>query len=197
LQLDAPVSVDARGSGACEIADHVSRKIHNDYSFPLASVIRLQFAARGDRGPIELFWYDGGMRPRTPEELEADKQELEAEGMMFVGDKGKILTGFTLEDPRLIPEKKMREYGGPKPSAAREQRDVLQGVNQWVAACRGGKPSPGEFLHAGPISEAFNLAAASLRAGRRLEYDAASMKITNVPEANKYLYREYRKGWEL
>jgi hypothetical protein len=52
-------------------------------------------------------------------------------------------------------------------------------------------------MHAGPISDAFNLAAAALRAGKRLEYDAASMKITNVPDANKYLYREYRKGWEI
>ena len=91
----------------------------------------------------------------------------------------------------------MREYGGAKPASEREQPDQLRGVSEWVAACRGGKPSPGEFLHAGPISDAFNLAAASLRAGRRLEYDSASMKITNVADANKYLYREYRKGWEL
>jgi GFO/IDH/MocA oxidoreductase family protein len=197
LQLDAPVSVEARASGACEIADGVSRKIRNDYSFPLASTIRFKFAARADRGPIDLFWYDGGMRPRTPEELEADNKDLEAEGMMFVGDKGKILTGFSLEDPRLIPEQKMRAYSGPKSAWERPQRDPLRGVNEWVAACRGGKPSSGEFLHAGPISEAFNLAAASLRAGRRLEYDAADMKIANVADANKYLYREYRKGWEL
>jgi hypothetical protein len=197
LQLDAPVSVEARGSGACEITDHVSKKIRNDYSYPLASTIRFKFAAREDRGPIDLFWYDGGIRPRTPEELEADNQELEAEGMMFVGDKGRILTGFMLENPRLIPEKKMREYGGPKSASERAQRDPLAGVNQWVAACRGGQASPGEFLHAGPISEAFNLAAASLRAGRKVEYDAASMKITNIQDANKYLYREYRKGWEL
>jgi hypothetical protein len=114
-----------------------------------------------------------------------------------VGDKGKILTGFSLEDPRLIPEQKMRAYSGPKSAWERPQRDPLRGVNEWVAACRGGKPSSGEFLHAGPISEAFNLAAASLRAGRRLEYDAADMKIANVADANKYLYREYRKGWEL
>jgi hypothetical protein len=33
--------------------------------------------------------------------------------------------------------------------------------------------------------------------GKRLLWDAANAKITNVPEANKYLSREYRKGWEL
>ena len=137
------------------------------------------------------------MRPPTPEELEEDHKEFTAEGMMFVGDKGKILAGFNIEDPRLIPEKKMRDYAGPKPPFQHVEKDPLAGPNEFIAACRGIKPSSADFSHAGPISEAFNLAAISLRTGRRLEYDAAAMKITNVPEANKYLTREYRKGWEL
>ena len=60
---------------------------------------------------------------------------------------------------------------------------------------KGGAQSPGSFLHAGGISEAVNLYAVALRTRRRLYYDAANRKITNVPEANKYLSREYRKGW--
>jgi hypothetical protein len=68
----------------------------------------------------------------------------------------------------------------------------------WVAAFKGGKPTYGDFVLGGPISDAFNLGAVSLRlGGRRLLFDAASVKVTNVPEANKYLVREYRKGWEL
>ena len=66
LKLAAPYAVEARPSGACTIVDHVSRKIRNDYSFPLASTMRFKFAAGEDRGPIDLFWYDGGMRPPTP-----------------------------------------------------------------------------------------------------------------------------------
>jgi hypothetical protein len=69
------------------------------------------------------------------------------------------------------------------------------GLKQWAAACRGGKSSPGSFTGAWPISEAVNLYAVALRTGKRLSYDAASMSITNVPEANKCLSREYRKGW--
>jgi hypothetical protein len=69
-------------------------------------------------------------------------------------------------------------------------------MQQWVAACRGGQQSPGSFLNAWPISEAVNLWAVALRTGRRLQYDAQTMSITNVPEANKYLSREYRRGWE-
>ena len=197
LKLGSPVSVEARPSGACAITDHVSRKIRNDYSYPLASVIRFKFAAREDMGPLDLFWYDGGMKPATPEELYEDQKELAPEGMMFVGDKGKILAGFLIEDPRIIPERKMREYQGPKPGFEAKERDPLYGPNEFVAACRGVKPSEADFTHAGAISDAFNLAAAGLRAGRRLEFDAVAGKITNVPEANKYLVREYRKGWEL
>jgi hypothetical protein len=69
-------------------------------------------------------------------------------------------------------------------------------MRQWMAACRGGQQSPGCFLNAGAISEAMNLYAIALRTGRRLMYDAGAVKITNLPEANQYLAREYRQGWE-
>lgn len=200
LKLEAPYMVEATPSTASIITDQVSHKIHNDYSFPFASTIRMRFAAGEDRGPIDLFWYEGGMRPRTPDELYEDNQELADEGMLFVGDKGKILAGFEIEEPRLIPEKKMREYAGPKPKPVPPQGDeneVPRHVIEWVEACRSGKTSGGDFSYAGPISEAFNLSAIALRTGKRLEWDAANMKITNVPDANKYLYREYRQGWEL
>jgi hypothetical protein len=68
---------------------------------------------------------------------------------------------------------------------------------QWVAACRGDKQhSPGSFVNAGPLSEAVNLYSVALRTGRRLLYDASAGTITNVSEANKYLAREYRAGWD-
>ena len=143
------------------------------------------------------------MRPPTPEELETDSKELPEEGMMFVGDKGKILAGFRGDDPHIIPEQKMREYQAaeklpgagrqPQPGQARRDAGAL-----WVAACKGGKPTYGDFLLAGPISDAFNLAAVSLRlGGKRLLFDAPSGKVTNLAEANKCLSREYRSGWEL
>jgi hypothetical protein len=138
------------------------------------------------------------MRPPTPPELEEDKKELPAEGMMFVGQKGKILAGFHVDNPRLIPERRMHGHPVPKAPAGRrvEPGEVAPSMRQWMAATRGGKPSPGSFLNAGPISEAVNLYAVALRTGRKLLYDAANRKITNVPEANQYLSREYRKGWD-
>jgi hypothetical protein len=179
---------------------NVAVKVKNDYSFPAACTIRFKFAAKGARPPLELFWYDGSMKPATPEELEADNRDLPAEGMIWVGDKGKILAGFRGETPQLIPEQRMREYRAAKnlPEPAPEPRGPGRGDADWVNAFRNGKPTYGDFLLGGPISDAFNLGAVSLRlGGRKLRFDAASGKITNLAEANKYLGREYRKGWEL
>jgi len=202
FDLDDPVWVESTPSHVCSIADHVSTRIQNDYSFPVASTIRFRFAAKGDRPGLDLFWYDGGMKPPTPEELEGENPELPAEGMMFVGDKGKILAGFLCENPRIIPEQRSREFEAAKATASpspQERGRSRAGRNAaWVQAFKGGEPTDGNFLLAGPISEAFNLGAVSLRlGGKRLVWDAAAMRITNLPEANKYLVREYRKGWEL
>ncbi len=201
-QLDSPISVEARPSCVCAINDNVSAPIRNDYSFPFASTMRFKFAAKGSRPPLDIFWYDGMMRPPTPDEMEADNKELEREGMMFVGDKGKIVAGFRGENPQIIPESKMREYRTARnlPEPAPRQRGARQQgpPPEWVAAFKGGERSYGDFTLAQPISDTVNLAAVALRmGGRKLLWDAANMRVTNVPEANKYLFREYRKGWEL
>ncbi len=202
FDLDAPIAVESRPAHACTLNGKVAVTLKNDYSFPAACTIRFRFAAKGDRPALDLFWYDGSLRPPTPEELETDNKELPAEGMMFVGDSGRILAGFRGENPQIIPEKKMREYRTAKNLPAPQERG--QGTGQgrsdsaWVAAFKGGKPSYGDFLLAGPISDAFNLGAVSLRmGGRKLLFDAANMKVTNVTEANKHLTREYREGWRL
>lgn len=201
FDLDAPVLVESTPSHVCTIEGTVSRTIHNDYSFPYACTIRFKFAAKGDRPALDLFWYDGGMKPRTPEELEAENEELPAEGMMLVGDRGKILGGFRCEDARLIPESRAREFPMSNATAttgAANPRDRSRRDASWIKGFKDGTPTYGDFLLAGPISEAFNLGAISLRlGGRRLRWDAARGTVTNVPEANKYLTREYRKGWEL
>ena len=201
FDLDAPILVESNPSHVCAVVNHVSLTIRNDYSFPVASTIRFKFAAKGDRPALDLFWYDGGIKPPTPEELEADGGELAAEGMMYVGDKGKILAGFRGENPRILSGRKSRESRtaqaaaarGPDRARARRVRDAA-----WLRAFRGGEPTCGDFLLAGPISEAFNLGAVSLRlGGKRLLWDSAAGKITNLPSANRLLTREYRKGWEL
>ncbi|MEI6139489.1 MAG: Gfo/Idh/MocA family oxidoreductase [Mariniphaga sp.] len=192
LELEAPTIIEPNLSHVCGIRDSSAFQIKNDFSFPMASSVRFKYPAKGSRPPVDLIWYDGGIRPPVPNELYEDNKELTPEGMMFVGDKGKILAGFHVDDPKLIPEKRMTGIEVPKVTKDAKPN----GFQLFLNALRSGKQCPGSFTGATHITEAVNLYAASLRAGRMLKYDASSMKITNIPEANKYLVREYRKGWD-
>ncbi len=188
------ISAEAYGTTTRTIVDQVCRPVNNNVAFPHSCMIRFKFPKQKVLPAFDLIWYDGGMKPFVPEELEADNESLSGEGMMFVGDKGKILASFHGDEPRIIPEKKMRAYAGEKevPEDSRRRRS-----DTWVNSIKNKKESPGSFLFAGPVMETINLGAVALRAGRRVDYDCETMKITNVSEANKYLTREYRKGWEL
>ena len=210
LNLDAPFSVESTPSHVCGVADGVCVRIRNDYSFPVACTIRMRFAAKGSRPALDIYWYDGGIKPPVPDELMAENKELAEEGMLFVGDKGKILGGFRAESPQLIPDDRMRAYRAannlpepvPPQRGARGEQAGPRGPSArdaaWIAAFKGGPASYGDFTLAGPICDAVNLAAISLRlGGRRLLWDAAAARITNVPEANAFLTREYREGWQL
>lgn len=189
-----PISAEAYGTTTRTVVDHVSRNVVNDVAFPYSCIVRLKFPKQETLPAFDLFWYDGGMKPPTPPELEVDGKDLPEEGMMFVGDKGKILGGFRNENPVLIPERRMKEYLG---GTTLPEEEAERGDDIWIDAFREKKQSPGSFLLAGPVSETINLAAVALRAKKKVLYDAVKMEITNIPEANALLRREYRKGWEL
>jgi predicted dehydrogenase len=210
LDLGAPISVESTPTHVVEVKDQICVPIRNDFSFPTACTIRMRFAPKGSRPALDIFWYDGGIKPAVPEELMAGNRELAEEGMLFVGDTGKILGGFRSENPQLVPDERMRAYRSahnlPEPAPpqprVRDDQDNRPRVSPrdaaWIAAFKGGPRSYGDFQLAGPICDAVNLAAISLRlGGRRLLWDAAAATITNVPEANAFLTREYRPGWQL
>jgi hypothetical protein len=192
LGLEKPTVIEPNFSHVCGIRDSTAFQIKNDFSFPMASSVRFKYPAKGARPAVDLIWYDGGMRPPVPEELYADNKEMPAEGMMFVGDKGKIMAGFNVDNPHLIPEKSMVGKKAPE----LQKKEKVQGFKLFLDALKTGKQCPGSFIDAWPITEAVNLYAVALRSGRTLKYDAANRKITNVAEANNYLSRQYRKGWE-
>jgi hypothetical protein len=206
LDLDSPISVESTPSHVCTVSDQLCVRIKNDYSFPAACTIRMRFAPKGERAALDILWYDGGIKPPVPEELMAENKELAEEGMMFVGDKGKILGGFRSDNPQLIPEASMRAYRtannlsepAPRQPGGRQGGGPSARDAAWIKAFKGGPASYGDFLLARPICDAVNLASISLRlGGRRLLWDSAGAKITNIPEANRFLTREYRPGWEL
>ena len=162
---------------------------------PLAAIVHYQFPARGDMPPVQLHWYDGGLLPERPAEL-GENAVLDAEdGIIFVGDKGKMLVkGWGGEHPRLIPESADKAYQRPPKTLPRS----IGHYKEWVQACKTGSPTRSNFDFAGPLTEAVLLGSVCIRnGGDKLVWDSANLKITNDPDANKFLHYEYRKGWSL
>lgn len=190
----APIAAKAYGTTHRYVDGNTYRWLDNDVSFPMSSLIQLRFPEQKSLPAFDLLWYDGGMKPFIPEELAEDNRDIPTEGMMFVGDQGKILAGFRGEKPEIIPERKMKAYSGEKELA---ERDRERRSDTWASAIKSDEESPGSFVYAGPVTEAINLAAVALRAKKEVRYDSENMKITNDEEANKFLTREYRNGWEM
>ncbi|HEY0433653.1 MAG TPA: gfo/Idh/MocA family oxidoreductase, partial [Chitinophagaceae bacterium] len=117
------------------------------------------------------------------------------EGMMFVGDQGKILAGFNVENPQIISGKNAAQ-SKPGPDNRNQVRQTTEALPLFVQACKSGKQYPGNFSEAEFLTEAVNLYAVALRTNRLLKYDSNTHSITNLADANKYLSREYRSGWD-
>jgi predicted dehydrogenase len=183
LKLGAPACVDASSTAVYE------------ETIPLASCVHYHFPARGDMPPVTLHWYDGGLVPARPDELEAGEELNREDGILFVGDKGKMLVeGWGGNKPRLIPRKRQDEYRLPPKTLPRS----IGHYQEWVAACKTGSPTRSSFDFAGPLTEAVLLGSVCVRMnGRRLLWDSEHLKVTNLPEANQYIHYEYRKGWML
>ena len=164
-------------------------------TLPLASVVHYEFPARGDLPPVTVHWYDGGMLPPRPEELE-DGRPLDAEdGIILVGNKGKMLVkGWGGERPRLIPEKRNQEYQRPPKTLPRS----IGHHKEWLQACKTGSPTRSNFDFAGPLTEAVLLGTISVRlGGEKLLWDSEKLRVTNLEEANELLHYKYREGWTL
>jgi hypothetical protein len=211
LDLGTPASCEAWATHTCDITGNVSRVVKNDYAFPVACSLHFKFAERPGQPALDLFWYDGGMLPRLPEVVQRENVAMPIEGILFTGEQGTIMAGFNGQNPRLYANNKSmplaKEFGeeAARQGAMRGWRARGGRGTPWLAAIRSGKPSPGSFPNAAGISDAVALGGVALRAlgaaqprvSQKVVLDSEAMKITNLSEANKYLVREYRKGWEL
>src|SRR5262249_30641909 len=144
---------------------------------------------------VDLIWYDGGIRPATPDELLEQNKELQPEGMMFVGDKGKILCGFNVDNPQILSGTHV-EKTDAMPRKNEVDRYTVA-IQTFFDAIKSGQQYTGSFREAEEITEAINLYSVALRSRSTLKYDASSRTITNNSDANKYLSRDYRAGWDL
>jgi hypothetical protein len=193
LGINTPAkSAESFATTTCKLDGNVSVGVRNTVSFPLSCIIRFKFDAQKELPAFDLFWYDGGIRPLVNDAYGISNDMLPREAMMFVGEKGIILAGFRGESPKLFNGTKQ-----PEEKPAERPQGGTDANNIWINAFKNKTQSPGSFIYATPVTETILLGAVALRAGKKVEYDAAAMKITNNEDANKYLVREYRKGWEL
>jgi predicted dehydrogenase len=187
LKLEAPVSVEASSTERYE------------ETYPQASIVRYNFASRDDMPSVKFTWYDGGLKPPRPEELEEGRPlkgegEEEDEGLLFVGDRGKILCAFNGGGPKLIPDAKMNGYKQPQKTLPRSPGNE----REWLDACKGGKEKPGgNFEFSGLVTESLLLGNVATRLGEKLNWDRANLKVVNSELAQKYVRPERRSGWEL
>lgn len=172
-----------------------SRRLEYKDSFPPATVVHYTFPQRSGKLPaLKFHWYDGGLLPERPEELELDRR-LPESGTIFVGDKGKLMCETYSESPRLIPESRMQRYKRPKKTVPR-----IEGSHEknWIDAIKGKAKPTSPFDYAGPFTETVLLGnLAIMYPGIKLMWDGPNMRVTNHEEANTFVQHHYRYGWSL
>jgi predicted dehydrogenase len=192
LKLRYPVAVEASVS---EVVKEMWRKVVNRETYPISSIVRYTFPARGDMPAVKLIWYDGGLKPERPEELEPGR-EIPESGTIFVGEKGKLMCGTYSDSPRLIPETKMQAYQRPPKTLPRVPRAAHE--QNWIDACKGGEPACSNFEYSGPFTETVVMGNLAIRfPGKKLEWDGENMRVTNLETANEFVTAKYREGWSL
>jgi predicted dehydrogenase len=183
LKLGAPTSVELAGS---------SKPVVRDMP-PWASIIKFQFPARGDMPPCTLTWSDGGQKPPKPAEMEA--AQFEDDGALFIGDKGKIVTGVYGENPHLLPESSMVDYKRPAQTIPRVPGNSPH--QDFIRACKGGVAACSNFDVSGPFTEMVLLGNLALRLGKKIEWDPVNLKCPNAPEADEFIKPVFREGWKV
>jgi predicted dehydrogenase len=197
LKLKYPTSVESNISTYWE---EFWKKVEpRNETFPRSSIVRYAFPAREGMPPVTLTWWDGGLMPPRPEELEEGRKMGDDDGgALFIGDKGKIMCGCYGRGPRLVPESKMQAFQRPAPSIPRIEGGEGGHEKDWIRACKGGVPASSNFDYSGPLSETVLMGNLAVRfPDRRLLWDGEKMQVTNDAKANEYVRRAYREGWSL
>ncbi len=186
LKLEHPLTVEAAASGIDDEVASLEGGIH-----------RYRFGPRGDMPAVKVTWYDGGLRPATPEGLDPNdpKQRLGegGNGILFVGDKGFITCAGWAGMPRLLPLSLHREYKRPPKTLPRSKGHHAD----WLAACKGGPPASGSFEYSARLTELVLLGSVAMRTRKQIAWDGANGKATNAPEADRFLKEPCRPGWEI
>ncbi|MCY2993607.1 MAG: Gfo/Idh/MocA family oxidoreductase [Planctomycetota bacterium] len=197
MKLQYPVSVEANISTYW--GGFWQKTEPKNEMYPRSTIARYKFPARGEMPALDLTWWDGGLMPARPAELEEGRQMGDSDGgVLFVGDKGKLLCGCYGKGPRLIPEAKMKEFQRPPQTLERIPNGMDGHEQDWVRACKGGPPASCNFDYSGPLSEMVLMGNLAVRfPDRRLLWNGEKQEISNDAAANAYVRRKYREGWTL
>ncbi|MFO1447963.1 MAG: Gfo/Idh/MocA family oxidoreductase [Opitutaceae bacterium] len=181
FDLGAPTAIEAISSNATAI------------SAPTTSVVTYEFAARAGRPAVKWCWYDGNLEPVLPPEFE-EGRKLPENSTLIVGSKASVIAHSNYFTVRIVPESKMQELGPTLPPKTLPRIPGGDHFAEWLNACKGGTPAGSRFDYSGPLTEMVLLGNVALRARRRIEWDSAALKITNLPAANAWLTKPYRPG---
>ncbi len=182
LDLPAPASVEAVSSG------------QTDLSAPTASVVTYLFPARGKRPALKWVWYDGKIQPALPPEFEVGRKFPE-NATFIIGTKAAAIADPNYFTIRLMPESRMQEMASSLPPKTIPRIPGGNHFAEWVRACKGGEAAGSNFAYSSRLTEMVLLSNVAVRARRRIEWDAAAMRVTNVPAATAFLTKEYRPGF--
>jgi len=176
LKLDAPLTIEAAGPPP-----------HPEIA-PATMSATYTYGPRGELPPVTLTWYQGQVKP--PQYTEGKIPPWKS-GVLFVGDKGMVLADYGKH--LLLPEDQFKDFKRPEPFIPKSPGHHAE----WIDACKTGRPTPCNFEYSGALTEANHLGNVAYRLGRKLQWDAAALKVTNCPEAAALIRRPYRKGWTL
>jgi len=180
FDLRDPVKLDAFSVGPTD-----------DEIAPHGCVVYYDFPARGGKPAPRVTWYDGGMRPRSPEAL--GDFRLPRRGVLFVGDKGAIQCDGAGGAPRLFPVNLRASYQAPKETLKRSPGHH----REWIDACKGGPAAGSNFEYGANLTEIGLLGLLAVRAGKAIDWDARSMSVKGRPDLEPIIRGSYRKGWEV
>jgi predicted dehydrogenase len=181
LDLDYPTSIETTSTP------------YNHDTYPMACTTYFDFPAKGARPAVKMTWYDGGLTPPKPVEM-GDEELNKGGGVLYIGTKGKLLHDTYGFNPRLLPKSLHESVGKPKETYA---RITTSHEMNWIDAIRGTQKATSPFEYSAKLTEIMLLGVAALNAGKKVSYDGAAMKVTNVADSDALLKRKYRAGWEL
>jgi hypothetical protein len=155
-------------------------------------MVTWDFPERGPHPPLRVHWYDGGLCPPRPVELDS-QTKFPSSGLLFVGSSGKLMASYSGGHNRLLPEKRFRDFVTPPKALPR----TVGHYREWILAAKGDKPAHCNFEIASRMTEVALLGTLAARTARYLEWDSANVRVTNDAEANRLVNPPYRQGWTL